>query len=133
MQTQGLSPKAQIDVEASSAEDDVPRPTTSADKLNKLAGDDAEDRGLYLAKPIATNPIGSDAPGPSNPSITARFVTPILPLGKHGQKHPPPAARHNMLLDQVMTQIELPPYHGPCSPLDVVTIEIIFGSIFEVF
>jgi hypothetical protein len=32
-----------------------------------------------------------------------------------------------------MTQIELPPYRGPCSPLDVVSIEIIFGHIFEVF
>jgi hypothetical protein len=32
-----------------------------------------------------------------------------------------------------MTQIELPPYRGPCSPLDLVTIEIIFGSFFETF
>jgi hypothetical protein len=33
----------------------------------------------------------------------------------------------------VMTQIELPPYHGPHSPLDLVTVEIVFGRIFEVF
>jgi hypothetical protein len=32
-----------------------------------------------------------------------------------------------------MTQIELPPYRGPRSPLDVDAIEIIFGHIFEVF
>jgi hypothetical protein len=32
-----------------------------------------------------------------------------------------------------MTQIELPPYRGPHSPLDLVAIEIIFGRLFEVF
>jgi hypothetical protein len=32
-----------------------------------------------------------------------------------------------------MTQVELPPFHGPCKPLDLVAIEIIFGCIFEVF
>jgi hypothetical protein len=34
---------------------------------------------------------------------------------------------------QVMTQIELPPYRGPKSPLDLVAIEIIFGRLFEAF
>jgi hypothetical protein len=33
----------------------------------------------------------------------------------------------------VMTQVELPPYCGPHSPLDLVAIEIIFGRIFEAF
>jgi hypothetical protein len=32
-----------------------------------------------------------------------------------------------------MTYIELPPYCSPCSPLDLITIEIIFGHIFEAF
>jgi hypothetical protein len=32
-----------------------------------------------------------------------------------------------------MTQVELPPYCGPHSPLDLVAIEIIFGRIFEAF
>jgi hypothetical protein len=32
-----------------------------------------------------------------------------------------------------MTQVELPPYHGPCILLDVVAIEIVFGRIFEAF
>jgi hypothetical protein len=30
-----------------------------------------------------------------------------------------------------MTQIYLPPYRGPQSPLDLVAIEIIFGRLFE--
>jgi hypothetical protein len=32
-----------------------------------------------------------------------------------------------------MTQIELPPYRGPRSPLDLVAIEFIFGHIFKAF
>jgi hypothetical protein len=32
-----------------------------------------------------------------------------------------------------MTQIELPPYRGPRSPLDLVAIEIIFGRLSEAF
>jgi hypothetical protein len=32
-----------------------------------------------------------------------------------------------------MTQIELPPYHVPCSLLDLVDGEIIFGCLFEAF
>jgi hypothetical protein len=33
----------------------------------------------------------------------------------------------------VITQVELPPYRGPHSPLDLVAVEIIFGRIFEAF
>jgi hypothetical protein len=32
-----------------------------------------------------------------------------------------------------MTQIELPPYCGPQSPLILVVVEIIFGHLFEAF
>jgi hypothetical protein len=33
----------------------------------------------------------------------------------------------------MMTQIELPPYREPRSPLDLVAIEVAFGRKFEVF
>jgi hypothetical protein len=33
----------------------------------------------------------------------------------------------------MMNQIELPPYHKPRSPLDLVVVEIIFGRLFEAF
>jgi hypothetical protein len=32
-----------------------------------------------------------------------------------------------------MTHVELPPFRGPHSPLDLIAIEIIFGHIFEEF
>jgi hypothetical protein len=49
---------------------------------------------------------------------------------------PPIATRWSKplrLVDQVMTQVELPSYHGPRSPLDLVAIAIIFRRIFEAF
>jgi hypothetical protein len=36
-------------------------------------------------------------------------------------------------VDQVITQVELPPYHGPHIFLVLVVVEIIFGCIFEAF
>jgi hypothetical protein len=30
-----------------------------------------------------------------------------------------------------MYQVELPPYYGPRSPLDLVAFEIVFGRMFE--
>jgi hypothetical protein len=35
--------------------------------------------------------------------------------------------------DQVMTQVEFPPYCGPHGPLDLVVVVIVFGHIFEAF
>jgi hypothetical protein len=99
----------------------------------KTAGDDSENEGVSSAKPITPNPINSDEQGQSNPSAGVWVVAPDLPTSKRGHKHPLPAPKCNRPLDQVMTQIEIPPYRGPRSPLDLVAIKIIVGHIFEVF
>jgi hypothetical protein len=52
------------------------------------------------------------------------------------RKRPSPVPKRKQALssaDQVMTQIELPPYHGPRSLLDLITIEIICGHLCEAF
>jgi hypothetical protein len=88
------------------------------------------------AEPIAPNPISSSVPKQSDPSAAVQVSTDIPPTGRRGRKRPPPATRQNMPIlqvDQVMTQLELPPYCGPRSPLDLVAIEIIFGRTFEAF
>jgi hypothetical protein len=132
-QSQDLYLKAHIDVEVSSGEDDVSRPDALVDKPKKSADDDAGDRGVSSAELITTNPISCSVSKQSDPSTAVRVTAPVLLSGKRGQKCPPPATRCNKPVDQVMTQIELPPYRGPRNPLDVVAIEIIFGCIFEVF
>jgi hypothetical protein len=60
----------------------------------------------------------------------------VPPARGRGRKRPPILMKRSILVphvDKVMTQVELPPFRGPRSPLDLVAIEIIFGCIFEAF
>jgi hypothetical protein len=111
----------------SSDEDDV---------MKESAGDDAGDGAASSAELIAPNPIRSNALGQTDPSIVDRNASTDPPIGGHRRKHPPPITKRRQALpsaDQVMTQIELPPYRGPRSSLDLIVIEIIFGCLFEAF
>jgi hypothetical protein len=123
-------------VDVSSDEDDGLKPDALADKKKASASDDTEDGGVSSAEPIAPNLINSDVLEQSDPFVVDQVATTVLPTGERGRKCPPPATRRNKPLqqvDKVMTQIELPPYHDPRSPLDLVAIEIGFRRIFEVF
>jgi hypothetical protein len=85
---------------------------------------------------IAPGPISSNTSVQTDPSA-ANWATLGAPFaGGHKRKCLPTIPKHKQtktLVDQVMTQIELPPYHGPWSPLDLVAIEIISGRLFEAF
>jgi hypothetical protein len=101
---------------------------------SKPASDDAGGDGANSVETLAPNPIGSSLAGESRPSAADQTTT-TAPLGD-GQKK-----KHVVLgtkrkqdkapADQVIT--ELPPYHGPQSPLNLVDVEHIFGCLFEVF
>jgi hypothetical protein len=123
-------------VEVSNGKYNATKPNASDDKEKALAGDDAEDGGASSAELIAPNLISYNAPKQFNTSITNQVTTVVPPTGGHGHKHPPRVIKRKQplpLAKQVITQIELPPYHGPHSPLDLVAIEIIFWRLFEVF
>jgi hypothetical protein len=69
----------------------------------------------------------------TDPSAVDR-VAPSAPSGSGKcQQTVPKHKQAKTLTDQVMTQIELPPYRGPQSPLNLVAIEIIFWRLFEAF
>jgi hypothetical protein len=112
-------------MEVSSGEDDVTK---------KSVGDDAGDGGASSAEPIAPNPISSNVSEQVDPSIIDQVTSTDPPASERRCKRPSPVSKQNQsssLVDQVMTHIELPPYHGPQSPLDLVAIEIMFGRLFE--
>jgi hypothetical protein len=124
-----------MDVNLSTNDEDVhpPMPDAPADQ-KMLAGIDAGDDGVTSAEPTAPGPIGSGVPEKFKPS-TADQVLAIPPSGRCGRKCLHAATRRSNPVppaDQVMTEVELPPYRGPRCPLDSVAIEIIFGRIFVV-
>jgi hypothetical protein len=136
-QTQGAYPEAHVDVNLSNNDDTItaPKPDMSTDQKG-AAGDDAGDDGVTSAELIPPGPINSAVPEQSKCFITDRVPAIVPSSGKRGHKRPPPVTKWSNPIAspvQVMSQVELPPYREPCSPLDLVTIEIIFRCIFEAF
>jgi hypothetical protein len=112
-------------VEVFSGEDNASKPNASVGKQKESAGNDVEDGGVSSAEPIAPNPISSSASENAYHPAADRVSTIDPFTGGHGRKHLA-ATRWNKSIpqdDQVMTHIELPPYHGPRSPLDLIAID----------
>jgi hypothetical protein len=100
--------------------------------LKEPAGDDADGGGVTSAEHITPNPIDSNLLGQAHPSVVNQVNATAPSAGGQKRKCPPPALKHKQLkpaVNQVMTQIELPSYRGPRSPLDLVAVEIIFGCL----
>jgi hypothetical protein len=101
---------------------------------NKPIGDDAGGNRAPSAETLAPNSIGSSSAGETYPSAADQAV-PIAPSGG-GQKKKRVVLgtkrKHDKVADDQMI-IELPPYRGPQSPLDIVVAEHIFGHLFEAF
>jgi hypothetical protein len=136
-QTHGAYPKAHMDVNLSSDDDIITasKPDTPTGQKGS-AGDDTGDDGVTLAEPITLGPISSVMPEQSKPSITNQVPAIVHSSRKCARKCTPPVTKRSNPIasaDHMMSQVELPPYREPCSPLDLVSIEIIFGHIFEAF
>jgi hypothetical protein len=96
--------------------------------------DDAEGEGAPAVETLAPNPIGSSSTGESRPSAADQTTTTAPSCGGQKKKHV--ALRTKRKQDKapaVQVIIELPPYRGPRSPLDLVALEHIFGCLFEAF
>jgi hypothetical protein len=101
---QDLYPERQVDVELSNGDNNGRK---------ESAGDDAEDKGASLAEPIAPNLISYGVAGQTH-APTADRIDPTVASGSgHKRKHIVVGSKRKpskSLTDQVMTQIELPPY-----------------------
>jgi hypothetical protein len=85
--------------------------------LKESTGDDA-DGGVTLAEHIASNPIDSNLLGQAHPSVVDRVKATAPSAGGQKRKCPPPGLKRKQSkppANQVMTQIELPPYHRHAS------------------
>jgi hypothetical protein len=97
-------------------------------------GDDARGVGAPSVEMFTTNSIGLSVTETSCPS-TANQTTTVAPSGS-GQKKKcttlgTMCKQDKPPIDQVT--IELRPYRGSQSPLDLVDVEHIFGCLFEAF
>jgi hypothetical protein len=113
----------------------VSKPDVPAIKKGS-AGDDTGGDGVTSVEPVAPGTISSTVLEQSKPSVANRVLCIVPSSGKRGRKRSPPVTKQSKQItsaDQVMFQVELPPYRGPHSSLDLFAIEIIFGRIFEAF
>jgi hypothetical protein len=102
----------------------LPPATDDTTVLGKTSQD------TIIPAPIVTGACGTTVP----PAADRAKAAPTS--GAQARKRPCIAARHSIHschATEVIARIELSPYRGPRSPLDVVTYEIVFGRIFEAF
>jgi hypothetical protein len=135
-ESSGALPYHHTIVEVSSDDDDAPKVDALAVEPRAPADDETDGEGVSLAEPITLGPISSNMSAQANPSIADQVASSAPSAGGQKQKCPPPVPNCKSIkssADQVMIQIELPPYHGPRHPLDLVALEIVLGSLFEVF
>jgi hypothetical protein len=135
-ESSGALPYRHTIVEVSSDDDDAPKVDALAVEPRAPADDETDGEGVFLAEPITPGPISSNMSAQANPSIADQVASSAPSAGGQKQKRLPPVPNCKSTkssADQVMIQIELPPYHGPRHPLDLVTLEIVLGSLFEVF
>jgi hypothetical protein len=104
LQTQNLYPDHPVDVELSDGDNNV---------LKEPASDDANG-GVTSAEHIASNLIDSNLLGQAHPSVVDQVKATGPSADRQKRKCPPPALKCKQSkppANQVMTQIELLPYH----------------------
>jgi hypothetical protein len=122
---QNLYPDREIDV-ALSDENNI-RP-------NEPAGDDAGGNGAPSVETLAPNLIGSNSAGETRSSAANQVASTAPSGGGQKKKRVMLGTKHKqdkVAADRVV--IELLPYRGSRSPLDIVVVEHIFGRLLEAF
>jgi hypothetical protein len=119
--TQDLYPDREIDVAMSDEDNAGP---------NEPIGDDAGGNRAPSTETLTPNLIGSSSAGETCASFADQFA-PTAPSDS-GQKKKcvvlGTKRKHNKAMDDQVI-IELPPYRGPRSPLDIVVVEHLFGGV----
>jgi hypothetical protein len=99
----------------------------------QTAGDDVEGPGITLIEPISSIPIGSNMAVPVRPPAVDRTVSAGPLSGGQKQKRDRLASKRKTTTssDQVITKP--PSYHGSHTRLTLVSINLVFGCLFEAF
>jgi hypothetical protein len=119
-----LYPPHQVDADMSDS---------TGEYQTQTAGDDVEGHGIPLIEPITSNPIGSNMAALVRPPAADQPVSAAPLSGGQKQKCLMLASKHKTTTssDQVIT--ELPSYHGSRNRLNLVSVNLAFGRLFEAF
>jgi hypothetical protein len=121
---QDLYPPHQVDADLSDS--------TGEDR-NQTAGNDVEGPRIPLIKPITSNSIISNMAASVCPPATDQPVSAAPSSGGQKQKHIRLASKCKITtsFDQVIT--ELPSYHWSRNRSKLVSVNLVFGCLFEAF
>jgi hypothetical protein len=97
-------------------------------------GDDAGGMGASSVETFTSNPIGSSVAEIPRPSTTDQTTATAPSGGRQKKKRVMLSTKHKQDKPPVgQVIIELAPYRGPRSPLDLVAVEHIFERLFKAF
>jgi hypothetical protein len=99
----------------------------------QTAGDDVEGHGIPLVEPISSNPIGSNMAAPVCPPAADQPVSAAPLSGGQKWKRIRFASKRKTATSSDQVIIELPSYHGSRNWLNLVSINLAFGRLFEAF
>jgi hypothetical protein len=121
---QDLYPPHQVDADLSD--------NTGEDR-KQTVGDDVEGPGIPSIEPITSNPIGSNMAAPVCPPAADQRVSAAPPSGGQKRKRISLASKRKIPTssDQVIT--ELPFYHLSRNRSNLVSVNLVFGRLFEAF
>jgi hypothetical protein len=106
---------------------------STGEDSKQTADDDVEGHGIPLIEPISSNPIGSNMAAPVRPPAADQPVFAAPLSGGQKRKCIRLASKRKTTTspDQVIT--ELPSYHGSHNRLNLVSVNLVFGRLFEAF
>jgi hypothetical protein len=106
---------------------------STGEDRKQTAGDDVEGPEIPLIEPITSTPIGSNMAAPICPPAADQPVSAAPLSGGQKRKRIMLASKRKTTSssDQVIT--ELPSYHGSRSRLNLVSVNLAFGRLFEAF
>jgi hypothetical protein len=119
-----LYPPHQVDADLSDS---------TGEDQKQTAGDDVEGHGIPLIELITSNPIGSNMAVPICPPVADQPASAAPLSGGQKRKRIRLASKCKTTAssDQVIT--ELPSYHGSRNQLNLVSVNLAFGRLFEAF
>jgi hypothetical protein len=106
---------------------------STGEDQKQTVGDDIEGHGIPLIEPITFNPIGSNMAAPICPPTADQPISAAPLSGGQKWKRIRLASKRKTTASSNQVITELPSYHGSRNQLNLVSVNLAFGRLFEAF